>query len=255
MFTLRRGSCVLLGAMVLAGAAAAPARTSHPLPWNGAQQMVVVVIDAWDANRGTLHTFNRVASGWKDQGTTTPVTIGRTGAAWGMGISPPQQTGPQKIEGDGRSPAGVFRIGTAFGYAEDYPTALPWRGLTASDYCVDVSGSPYYNQLVDTKNVGAKAVEGSTEAMRRDLHFHGDQAYRVGFVIEHNAKGATGKGSCIFAHVWKSPTSPTAGCTAMPDTMMEHLLAWLDPKKKPVFVLLPKDEYARLRSTWQLPAL
>jgi hypothetical protein len=39
-----------------------------------------------------------------------------------------------------------------------------------------------------------------------------------------------------------------------PDSM-RHLLAWLKPRAHPVFVLLPQDEYARLRAAWQLPAV
>lgn len=54
--------------------------------------------------------------------------------------------GPQKHEGDGRSPAGVFRIGTTFGYAAHVDTAMPYRALSATDYCMDVSGTPLYNR-------------------------------------------------------------------------------------------------------------
>jgi L,D-peptidoglycan transpeptidase YkuD (ErfK/YbiS/YcfS/YnhG family) len=91
--------------------------------------------------------------------------------------------------------------------------------------------------------------------MRRDLHFHGDQAYRIGFVIEHNPHGVAQGGSCIFAHLWSSPSTGTTGCTAMTPGTMQRLLAWLKPWAHPVFVLLPQDEYARLRKTWQLPAV
>ncbi|SDF95837.1 L,D-peptidoglycan transpeptidase YkuD, ErfK/YbiS/YcfS/YnhG family [Dyella sp. 333MFSha] len=226
-----------------------------PVAWSVSRQMIVVTTDNWDATQGTLRRFEREESGWRAVGSPVPVTIGKGGSAWGVGLHPPQTDGPTKVEGDGRSPAGIFRIGEAFGYAERNGTALPYRGLTASDYCVDVDGSPYYNQLVDENKVGHSAVDGATEAMRRDLHFNGDHAYRIGFVIEHNAGGRKGAGSCIFAHLWKSPTSPTAGCTAMTDEAMEGLLAWLDPKKKPVFVLLPRGEYARLRGAWNLPVL
>ncbi|QWT20275.1 L,D-transpeptidase family protein [Bacillus sp. NP157] len=225
-----------------------------PAAWSVSRQMVVVTTDGWDANLGTLRTYVREGGAWKAVGDPSPVTIGKQGSAWGVGLSPAQANGPQKKEGDGRSPAGVFRIGKAFGYAENNPTALPYTGLTASDYCVDVDGSPYYNQLIDADKVGAKAVEGATEPMRRDLHFNGDHAYRIGFVIEHNPDGKKGQGSCIFAHLWRTPTTGTAGCTAMADATMERLLAWLDPKKNPVFVLLPKTEYARLRDSWNLPA-
>ncbi|HVI55097.1 MAG TPA: L,D-transpeptidase family protein [Luteibacter sp.] len=225
-----------------------------PAAWSVSRQMVVVTTDGWDADHGILRTYVREGTQWKPQGPATDVTIGTHGSAWGVGLNPPEHDGPVKKEGDGRSPAGVFRIGDAFGYAQTHATALPYRALTVSDYCVDVDGSPYYNQLVDATKVGEKAVAGATEPMRRDLHFDGDHAYRIGFVIEHNPDGRKGAGSCIFAHVWKSPTSPTAGCTAMTDAAMERLLGWLDPKKKPVFVLLPASEYARLREAWNLPA-
>lgn len=226
-----------------------------PVAWSVSRQMIVVTTDNWDAPQGTLRRYEREGSGWRAIGAPVPVTIGKSGSAWGIGLHPTQKEGPTKVEGDGRSPAGIFRVGQAFGYAETNSTSLPYRGLTASDYCVDVDNSPYYNQLVDEARVGAGAVAGATEAMRRDLHFNGDHAYRIGFVIEHNPEGRKGAGSCIFAHLWKSPTSPTAGCTAMTDEVMERLLAWLDPKKKPVFVLMPRGEYARLRGDWNLPAI
>ncbi|KJV29102.1 ErfK/YbiS/YcfS/YnhG family protein [Luteibacter yeojuensis] len=230
------------------------AAVEAPVPWSVSRQMVVVTTDGWDATQGTLRTYVREGASWTAVGDASPVVIGKTGSAWGVGLSPPQPDGPQKKEGDGRSPAGVFRIGKAFGYAATNATAMPYMGLTASDYCVDVDGSPYYNQLVDEKKVGEQAVAGATEPMRRDIHFQGDHAYRIGFVIEHNPEGKKGQGSCIFAHLWKTPTSGTAGCTAMADDVMERLLAWLDPTKKPVFVLLPRSEYVRLHDAWNLPS-
>lgn len=247
--------CLLhfLLASLLLSLAAFAAAFEAPVAWSVSRQMIVVTTDNWDATQGTLRHFEREGRGWRAVGAPVPVTVGKGGSAWGIGLHPAQTDGPAKVEGDGRSPAGIFRIGEAFGYAETNSTSLPYRGLTASDYCVDVDGSPYYNQLVDENKVGPSAVAGATEAMRRDLHFSGDHAYRIGFVIEHNAEGRKGAGSCIFAHLWKSPTSPTAGCTAMTDEAMERLLAWLDPKKKPVFVLMPHGEYARLRGAWNLP--
>ena len=125
--------------------------------------------------------------------------------------------------------------------------------MTASDYCIDVPASPLYNRIVDAREVGADAVAGSTEPMRRDIHRDGDQRYRLGFVIHHNEDAEPGAGSCIFAHLWKAPEVPTAGCTAMTEGRMRELLRWLDPQLRPVFVLLPDAEYARLREAWGLP--
>ncbi|HEX3124275.1 MAG TPA: hypothetical protein VHQ21_13330, partial [Rhodanobacteraceae bacterium] len=214
--------------------------------------LVLVTVADWDATRATLQTFTRTAQGWHAASDAVPAVIGRAGAAWGIGLNPPQ-AGRQKHEGDGRSPAGMFSIGTAFGYADAAQTLWPYAALSASDYCIDVDGSPLYNRIVDASKVGAAAVAGSTEPMRRDLHSGGDQAYKLGFVIEHNPRGTAGAGSCIFAHLWKSADSTTAGCTAMAEPAMQALFAWLRPEDHPVFVLLPQAEYRHLRSAWGLP--
>jgi L,D-peptidoglycan transpeptidase YkuD (ErfK/YbiS/YcfS/YnhG family) len=243
---------LLVLALVFAGTAMAK---DEAAAWSGARQMVVVTTADWDANHGTLRTFERAEDGWKEVGAPAPVTIGKTGAAWGLGLNAPRHDGPVKREGDLRAPAGVFTIGEAFGYAATAATAMPYRALGASDWCVDVSGTPQYNRIVDAKVVGEKAVEGSTEPMRRDIHVHGDQRYAQGFVIEHNAQQRAQGGSCIFAHLWKSPDDATAGCTAMTPASMRRLLAWLRPEQHPVFVLLPRAAYTALRAQWQLPLL
>jgi L,D-peptidoglycan transpeptidase YkuD (ErfK/YbiS/YcfS/YnhG family) len=149
----------------------------------------------------------------------------------------------------------VFHIGQAFGYAPSVQSKLLYSAMSESDYCVDVSASPLYNRIVDSRRAGASAVAGSTEPMRRDIHVKGDQLYKLGFVIEHNSAGTPDAGSCIFAHLWRAPGAPTTGCTAMPEPVMLGLLAWLEPERRPIFVLLPRQEYARLQASWQLPDL
>ena len=241
-------------AILASGCATAPA-PRPALPWSNAQQVVVVVTPDWNANQGALRTYERADGKWRQVGESEPVTVGRNGSAWGLGLHPDPKAGPLKRESDGRSPAGVFGIGDAFGYAQHADTALPYDAMQASHYCMDVSGSPLYNRIVDAQAVGAEAVAGSTEPMRLDLHSAGDQRYRLGFVIEHNPQARRDAGSCIFAHLWRKPTESTAGCTAMDEPTMTRLLAWLRPDRHPVFVLLPAKEYAGLRDEWQLPAL
>lgn len=253
--TVRRSTLASLAlGVTLAGAAQAGTATT---PWHESRQLVLVITPDWSADHGTLRTFSRDGDSWREVSAAAPVTIGKNGAGWGLGLNEPQNDagGPIKREGDNRSPAGVFRIGDIFGYAARAETAMPYRALSASDWCVDVSGAAHYNRIVDAKVVGDAAVKGSTEPMRRDLHAHGDQRYRLGFVIEQNPQAIPQAGSCIFGHLWKSPTDATAGCTAMTPPVMQSLLAWLKPKDAPVFVLLPQAEYERLRSSWQLPLI
>lgn len=219
-----------------------------------ATQLVLVTTADWNASQGQLRRYQFDGQRWLAVGDSVEVTVGRNGSAWGRGLrETPNDSGPIKREGDGRAPAGMFGIGTAFGYAERASTALPYAAMSAADYCIDVSDSPLYNQIVDVGKADKNAVKGTTEPMRRDLHADGDQRYRQGFVIEHNPQRVAGAGSCIFAHLWKAPGEATAGCTAMNDVAMSELLAWLRPQARPVFVLLPRDEYARLWREWGLP--
>lgn len=221
----------------------------------GSTQLVVVTTDGWDATQGTLQAFERTAQGWQPHGAAFDVAVGRSGSAWGEGLHPTQSGTPQKREGDGRSPAGIFAIGPAFGYAPRLTSGLPYQPMRDTSYCMDVPDSAYYNRIVDADVVGAEAVAGSTEPMRLDLHNKGDRRYREGFVIEHNPKATPGGGSCIFAHLWRTPGEATAGCTAMEPARMTKLLAWLNASAQPRFVLLPRAEYQRLQADWQLPGL
>jgi L,D-peptidoglycan transpeptidase YkuD (ErfK/YbiS/YcfS/YnhG family) len=251
-----RGLTNLCFALALAGCAHAPAANGDATRWSNTQQLVLVAVPDWNSTQGTLRRYERGADGgWTPVGEAEPIVIGRSGAAWGVGLHdlPAGTDAPVKREGDGRSPAGVFAIGEAFGYADTADTGLRYAPMDAGDWCVDVPASPLYNRIVDTAEVGAEAVAGSSEPMRRDLHADGDQRYRLGFVIEHNARARPQAGSCIFAHLWKGPDSTTAGCTAMAPPTMQALLHWLDADRHPVFVLLPQAEYRRLWRAWRLP--
>ena len=255
-FRQRLASAALLLASLLLAACGSTPDSGSATPLAGARQVVVVTAADWNASQARMRRFERTGEGpWREVGEAVPVMLGRSGSAWGLGLHPGQPGTPQKREGDGRAPAGVFAIGAAFGYAPNGVGALPYLPMQASHYCVDVPTSPLYNRIVDEKEVGAAAVEGSSERMRLDLHNDGDVRYRQGFVIEHNAQGEAGRGSCIFAHLLRRPDETTAGCTAMDDAAMDTLLRWLDPARQPRFVLLPDAEYARLQRDWQLPVL
>lgn len=218
-------------------------------------QLIVVITSDWDTPAGSLQRFERIDGRWESVARPFPVSIGKNGSAWGLGLHEPQTGGPLKVEGDGKAPAGIFALGNAFGYAPALDTKLGYAPMTDTDWCVDVNESPLYNQIVSTREVGIDAVEGSSEPMRRDQHLDGDPLYRQGFVIRHNPSNVPKAGSCIFAHLWRAPGKPTAGCTAMDSADMDALLQWLDADKHPVFVLLPAAEYRRVRKSWQLPEL
>ncbi|HAJ27375.1 MAG TPA: hypothetical protein DCG53_09070 [Syntrophus sp. (in: bacteria)] len=223
------------------------------------RQAVVVNTDNWTAHQGSLHFYERSFPEddiWRPVGGAIPVVVGRNGLGWGVGLHPAADMdthrggGPDKREGDGRAPAGIFRLSSAFGYAPPgkYPwIRLPYREATPALRCVDDVQSPHYNRIVDTSLI--KADWKSNEEMRR-----GDEQYRWGVVVDHNASPVIpGRGSCIFMHIWKGSEAGTAGCTAMSQENMEILLRWLDPTANPVLIQLPAATYTQLRPLWGLP--
>lgn len=246
-----------MAVLVAVGLGGIPGRaTEGPTPamLAGSRQLVMVVVPDWDAPRGTLAAFDRDAAGaWRQRGAACPVFVGRHGSAWGRGLHRPPADGPRKREGDGRSPAGVFAIRTAFGAAATCETGLAYRPLTVHDWCVDVADSPLYDRIVDAREVGAAAVAGSTEPMRRDLHLDGDRSYALGFVIDHNPDHEPGAGSCIFAHLPSDPPAPTSGCTAVAEDDLRELVRWLEAAAAPRFVLLPAAALDTVAAGWGLP--
>ena len=226
------------------------AQRNLPETLSQSSQMVVVTTKDWAATEGTLRRFERTERAWQQVGPAVAVVVGRSGLGWGLGMNPPSLTGTQKKEGDGRSPAGIFRLTYAFGYApaEDVrQIKLPYIQCTASVDCVDDTNSAYYNIIVDRRNV-TKVDWKSSEKMRMS-----DEEYKLGVFIAHNTSPAEpGAGSCVFLHIWKEPGHPTSGCTAMSEGSIESLLGWLDTRSNPVLVQLPQEEYLQKQTLWKL---
>ncbi len=245
--------CTLLLALSLSISSLALAQTANVIA-SKHQQLIMVISDNWQADSGSLYRYEKLNGQWQKSAEVAPVTLGRTGLAWGIGLHPKQQ-GKTKQEGDGKAPAGIFALGNAFGYLDKLETGVAYHAMTANDYCIDVNGSNYYNQIVSKLDVGEQGIQGSSEPMRRDIHLKGDQVYKKGLIVQHNPENISAAGSCIFMHIWKAPTKPTAGCTAMSEQVINHLLAWLASDKQPVYVALPKNEYLAKKVKWNLPEL
>ena len=254
---IRRTATFLLPLLLATACAHSPPNdaSNAARQWADAGQMVLVTTANWDSTSGELRRYERDGAGWKQVGDASNIVVGRTGTAWGIGLNTTHGDGPIKREGDGKAPAGVFSIGPAFGYADSARTGLEYKAMGQNDWCIDVPDSAYYNQIIDRSLVKAPLLDQSSEPMRRDIHADGDQRYREGFVIEHNAANTRNAGSCIFAHLWSAPDSTTAGCTAMAPASMDALLAWLDAQRKPVLVQLPQAQYMQLRDAWKLPRI
>jgi L,D-peptidoglycan transpeptidase YkuD (ErfK/YbiS/YcfS/YnhG family) len=215
--------------------------------------MLLVRAESWSKSFGALTRYERDSSGrWLAAGAEIPVDLGRHGMAWGRGLHALPTSGPFKTEGDGKSPAGVFALGRAFGTADELPQdsrGFPYLQTQASTYCVEDVRSSFYNQIIDSRQVARAGWEKWSELRRRDGLFD------WGVVVRQNAPDThKAAGSCVFLHVWRGPRVPTSGCTALPREAIQGVLRWLDPAAEPLLVQLPEPALQALRSVWDLPA-
>ena len=223
-------------------------------PLSRSRQCLVVVAANWNSTTGVLRAFERKSAKgpWKMHGPPVPVTLGKKGLGWGLGVANADSGAkPRKREGDNKVPAGVFRLGPVFGYAPAKSAGwvkLRYLPLTKNSEGVDDSRSRYYNRLVDRTKV-ARVDWRSSEKMRRDDHL-----YKWGVVVEHNRAAIPGAGSLIFFHIWKNSATATAGCTAMPEKDLVKLIRWLDPVAHPILAQMPRASYPAFQSKFGLPA-
>ncbi len=186
---------------------------------NEASSVFLVTAEDWTKTQGRGQVYRKVNSKFRKVGNEIPLVLGRTGMAWGIGVSDYRSlAGPAKREGDGKSPAGFFKLRQSFGVAKN--GNLPFLNVTRDHVCVDDSKSRVYNRIVDRSQV-SKDWE-SFEEMAIPL-------YKYGIEVAHNyfLPEALG-GSCIFLHLWRGPESSTSGCTAMDEANIIKVLENVD---------------------------
>lgn len=218
-------------------------------------QLVVGRSHGWDDTHVTLQRWTRSASGWEPVGAAWPGRLGRNGLAWGLGLHPQPPGAVLKKEGDGRAPAGVFALGGVYGYGPasgvQRAAGLAYHQVGPSDLWVEDPDSPDYNRHIRLPGRGPATEWEKAQQMKQ-----GDPAHSLKLLIHHNTgpRIVPGGGSAIFFHIWRQDGAKTsAGCTVMSEADLRTLIAWVDPKKRPLFVLLPEQDYLTLRPRWKLP--
>jgi len=228
-------------------------KIESPIPGNS-KQIVLVLTDSITSTKGELVYFERQndKGSWEKISSTIPIVLGRNGLGWGRGLNSIDSLKlPMKTEGDGRSPAGVFELGAAFGYAsanEMKGLKIPYIPITEMVECIDDIKSSYYNQIVARDDI--KGVDWqSSEKM-----FFAEIWYQQGIVVEQNTNPiVNGSGSCIFLHNWSQPNETTAGCTEMEPAKLKELIYWLDSSSNPILIQLTKQLFIEYQNPWRLP--
>ncbi len=170
-------------------------------------QMVVVKYKSGSSATLTMH--EKDADGVWRQTLSSSAYVGKNGIG-------------KTKEGDKKTPTGTFNLKTPFGIKSNPGTNLDYVKVTKYHYWCGTSGSKYYNQLIDTR-VTDRARTKSDEYL---ISYKG--VYNYGAFIDYNASGTAGKGSCIFLHC-TGGSKYTAGCVAVPESVMVKILKALKP--------------------------
>jgi len=160
-------------------------------------QLVVVLNNNDTSTKARVVALEKRNNKWKIRFNWMPASIGRNGFALpGM-----------KVEGDGKSPTGLFSLGQFIQTNEE-------------DKWIDDTNHVDYNTY----------VKGATTATSFE-HLHLSSIdYKYCTVIEYNTHPVVkGKGSAIFFHLADANYAPTAGCVAIQEEDMNKILQWLQP--------------------------
>ncbi|CAN5605138.1 L,D-transpeptidase family protein [soil metagenome] len=244
-------SCLLAGiAAVISYLAATTEGSPLDASLTRSRQLIVVTAEDWNSDRGVLQLLERAAGGqWQGVGEEVPVMLGRNGLAWGIGLRPPPHKatagGARRVkqEGDGRSPAGVFELERVWGGAGARRLRrFPYRQMSAVMEGIDDSRSRFYNRFLDVTQVPDRERDWKrTETVRA-----ANPMFRWLVEVKHNWAQRPDYGSNIWLHIWKAPCVATSGCTAMEAPALERLVHWLETRKRPLLVQLPRAEMERL---------
>ncbi len=218
----------------------------------GASQCVLGVAEGWDSTHVTLSYFEKRDGLWHQVGEQWKGRLGSKGLVWGRGLHSPPSGARLKVEGDGRSPAGMFDIGGVWGAhtsVKKHPETF-YHQVTSRDLWVEDGSSKYYNQFLTLDHEPATAWEKKAQ-MKQD-----DYPQSLKMFIAHNAFPDTvaNGGSSIFFHIWRREgAAATAGCTTMVEERLRWLIGTVDPGRRPVYALLPRPEYEKFKPIWKLP--
>lgn len=192
------------------------------------KQLILVACDSHQQNKATLYTYEKYEEKWQKAFEPMDAVIGLNGLT------------NDKVEGDKKSPIGVFPLYRCFGRDENPGTKLSYTQFSWESYWVDDVNSKFYN----TYQKGPVEQRWSSA---EDLYAIGEP-YKYFIVIEHNtANPVAGKGSAIFLHIWKGEGSYTSGCTAVSEENLMKIIKWLAPSSEPLIIQFPADDVQSVR--------
>jgi L,D-peptidoglycan transpeptidase YkuD (ErfK/YbiS/YcfS/YnhG family) len=224
----------------------APVLRPRPLDIAGlgsATQVIIATTTGWSQIHGTIEAWELVSGTWTRVMKPYNSNIGING--W--------VTGSQRVQGDHKTPVGIYPLHRAFGRSADPGSGLPYRQLTPGNY--------WAGDQRDPKTYNVFQVSHPSTALWRTSQsehlYYVTPAYEYVISIDYNLAGGvhrqsdgqnvavtpanTRLGSAIFLHCYGTTGAHgyTLGCVNTHPAKIVELLRWLDPAKAPVIAMGP----------------
>ncbi len=185
----------------------------------------LIVVDYVNENDVTLRLYEKKAAA-------------DGSAAWGEVLKTNARVGRnglgKTMEGDEKTPSGVYMFTEAFGIADNPGTAFKYTKLTKNHYWDDNPKSRTYNTLITSKK--------SKRKVKGEHLIEGTQAYQYVLVMNYNPDRRPEVGSAVFLRCSTEETTTSGSITVDKETM-KALLMQLKPTAK--ILIAEHDELPR----------
>lgn len=207
--------------------------------------LIVVTTSNGSSYEGELSMWKKTWGGrWLRDKNIIDVMIGRNGIGIGHEWKRWNKYFPYplKKEGDGKTPMGIYRIGTKFGFKEqsEYGQTDNYLKIKGDTVCVDDPNSTYYNKILVSSEKEIKNKNwNSAEVMSRE------PLYNQGILIEYVSSREERAGSCIFIHEIDVKKEGTSGCIAMKKENIEFLYNELKDNTNAAIITMTKNDFEK----------
>jgi L,D-peptidoglycan transpeptidase YkuD (ErfK/YbiS/YcfS/YnhG family) len=225
----------------------APVVPPRPLGLKGlgaSRQVVIVTTAGWDVIHGTIEAWGLDSGNvWRRAMAPYNANIGING--W--------VEGSRRVQGDHRTPTGMYRLRQAFGRSPDPGCGLGYHRLTPGNYWAGDQRDPKTYNIFQFSRPATAIWRTSQSEHLYDIQ----PAYQYVLPIDWNLAGGvhrasdgqyvattpanTRLGSAIFLHCYGTtgPHGYTLGCVNTDPAKIVALMRWLDPAKSPLIAMGP----------------
>lgn len=184
----------------------------------GCRQLITVG-QCVNINGVMLKAFERTGNNWTNVDSLSfAANIGYGGFA----------AADSKLEGDGKTPTGMFPITRYFSKQQDFVARLKKIEITPNTIWVDDPTDSLYNTYFE---------QTPKERRKGEKLLRNDGLYNYAMVIDYNEERKSGKGSAIFLHCWSKQGKPTLGCVAVEENNLLKIFEWIDSSANPMILI------------------